>query len=207
MIGIDNGWAGAQDAYDYLWPFIGVQPAWGQVPDLGQRAGWALDFYPGATAPPPPPPATAAALINPSPGSVFASTTQTFSWSAGTGVTGLPVQCRFDRRRQQLLSGCDLSPSTLSATVTGLPNNGSTIWVRLSSQIDGAWQSTDYSFTAMDGTAAAPAAAASTAARRRGARQPDGRLSVHVDHPGLRVGRGHRRDGLPARCRIHHRHQ
>ncbi len=45
MIGIDNGWAGAQDAYDYLWPFIAVQPAFGSVPDLGQRAGWALDFY------------------------------------------------------------------------------------------------------------------------------------------------------------------
>jgi hypothetical protein len=45
MIGIENGWSGARDAYDYLWPFIAVQPASGSVPDLGQRAGWALDFY------------------------------------------------------------------------------------------------------------------------------------------------------------------
>ena len=28
MIGIDNGWFGAQDAYDYLWPFVGVDPIW-----------------------------------------------------------------------------------------------------------------------------------------------------------------------------------
>ena len=23
MIGVENGWSGAQAAYDYLWPFIG----------------------------------------------------------------------------------------------------------------------------------------------------------------------------------------
>ena len=58
MMGVEGGWAGAQAAYDYLWPFIGVQAYWGSVPDLGQRAGWALDFYPaaGSTPPPPPPP-------------------------------------------------------------------------------------------------------------------------------------------------------
>ena len=58
MIGVEGGWTGAQAAYDYLWPFIGVQPYWGSLPDLGQRAGWALDFYPaaGSTPGPPPPP-------------------------------------------------------------------------------------------------------------------------------------------------------
>jgi len=45
MIGIEAGWSGAQAAYDYLWPFIGVQPFWGALPDLAQRAGWALDAY------------------------------------------------------------------------------------------------------------------------------------------------------------------
>jgi hypothetical protein len=45
MMGIESGWTGAQAAYDYLWPFIGVDPVWGALPDLAQRAGWALDFY------------------------------------------------------------------------------------------------------------------------------------------------------------------
>ena len=45
MIGVQRGWPGAQAAYDYLWPILGVQPTWGAVPDLGERAGWALDFY------------------------------------------------------------------------------------------------------------------------------------------------------------------
>jgi hypothetical protein len=52
MMGVEAGWSGAQTAYDYLWPFIGVQAFWGALPDLAQRAGWALDFYPaGAGAP------------------------------------------------------------------------------------------------------------------------------------------------------------
>jgi hypothetical protein len=48
MMGVESGWTGARTAYDYLWPFIGVEPVWGALPDLAQRAGWALDFY-GAT--------------------------------------------------------------------------------------------------------------------------------------------------------------
>ena len=48
MMGVEAGWTGAQAAYDYLWPSIGVTPVWGALPDLAQRAGWALDFYPSA---------------------------------------------------------------------------------------------------------------------------------------------------------------
>jgi hypothetical protein len=46
MMGVEAGWTGAQAAYNYLWPFIGVTATWGALPDLAQRAGWALDFYP-----------------------------------------------------------------------------------------------------------------------------------------------------------------
>jgi hypothetical protein len=47
MIGIENGWPGAQAAYDYLWPIIGQAnsycPSGGpDVPDLACRAGWAI---------------------------------------------------------------------------------------------------------------------------------------------------------------------
>jgi hypothetical protein len=54
MIGIEAGWSGAQGAYDYLWPFIGVQPIWGSLPDLAQRAGWALGSYSDAATKLPP---------------------------------------------------------------------------------------------------------------------------------------------------------
>jgi hypothetical protein len=50
MMGVENGWSGAQGAYDYLWPFIGAAnthcPNGGpNIAYLACRAGWALDFY------------------------------------------------------------------------------------------------------------------------------------------------------------------
>ena len=44
MIGIENGWSGAQAAYDSLWPALDAWSSSGLLPDLAQRAGWALDF-------------------------------------------------------------------------------------------------------------------------------------------------------------------
>jgi hypothetical protein len=41
MIAVEQDWQGSLDAYDYLWPFIGVQPFFGDYPDLAVRAGWA----------------------------------------------------------------------------------------------------------------------------------------------------------------------
>ena len=52
MVGIERGWAGAQAAYDYLWPFIGVDSVSFPLSDLAQRAGWALDFASSASSPP-----------------------------------------------------------------------------------------------------------------------------------------------------------
>ncbi len=52
MIGVEEGWPGAEDAHDYLFQFIGIDvAACGNLgngddrPDLACRAGWALDFY------------------------------------------------------------------------------------------------------------------------------------------------------------------
>ncbi len=45
LIGIENGWKGAQEAYDYLWPLIGRDPFLCSdrcYADLELRAGWAL---------------------------------------------------------------------------------------------------------------------------------------------------------------------
>src|SRR3954452_5070812 len=66
MIGINNSWAGAQDSYDYLFPFIGVNKSACSIAfggdgsadrsDLACRAGWAINFYPDPVTPPPPPP-------------------------------------------------------------------------------------------------------------------------------------------------------
>lgn len=43
MIGVAQGWAGAQSAYDYLYQIIGVEPYVDGVSDLANRAGWAIE--------------------------------------------------------------------------------------------------------------------------------------------------------------------
>jgi hypothetical protein len=85
MMGVEDGWAGAQGAYDYLWPFIGT----GSPSDLAQRAGWAVDFYPGASSPPPPPPPPPAPLaISNAAASNVTSTSATISWTTNAAANG-----------------------------------------------------------------------------------------------------------------------
>jgi hypothetical protein len=145
MIGVTHGWFGAQDAYNYLWPFISVDPIW-PAPDLAMRAGWALDYYPGVTPAPPPPAPVPAALISPAPGSVLSSTVVTFSWSAGTGVTSYKLAVGTTQGGAEIYAG---TPGTnLVATVSGLPDDGRTVFVRLSSLVNGVWQTVDQSFVA-----------------------------------------------------------
>src|SRR3954470_635260 len=147
MMAVESGWAGAQAAYDYLWPFIGTTnsfcPSGGpDKPDLACRAGWALDFAGASgtvtTAP--------AQMIAPAAGSTLASSTQTFSWTAGTGVTSYRLDVGTTIGATNLYAGT--AGASLSAAVTGLPTTGGAVWARLSSNINGAWQSVDYSYTA-----------------------------------------------------------
>lgn len=157
MIGVEAGWPSAQSAYDYLWPFIAVNPTWGTLPDLAQRAGWALDFA-GAPAPPPPPPTPVPAdLLSPANGSTFTSAQQTFTWNAGTGVSAYRLDIG------TTVGGADIyssgSTSALSATASALPTDGRTLRARLSSSINGAWQYRDYSYTAVTSTPPPPVGA------------------------------------------------
>ena len=97
MIGVENGWFGAQDAYDYLWPFIGVDPIWGSAADLGQRAGWALDYYPSSA--PDPAPLVRAVLQSPAAGATLA-TTQVFTNGTPVPAPMVTVSTSAPRRRR-----------------------------------------------------------------------------------------------------------
>ncbi|MFZ5929370.1 MAG: hypothetical protein ACOYX1_18200 [Acidobacteriota bacterium] len=90
--------------------------------------------------------AVKAALTSPAPGSVLAGTSATFQWSAGQAVTRYFL---FVGRWQggNTIFSQDMGTS-LSATVSNLPADGSTVYVRLWSYIQGAWQFNDYVFTA-----------------------------------------------------------
>src|SRR5712691_2868189 len=144
MVGIENGWPGAQAAYDFLWPYIGVAPVW-PLPDLGQRAGWALDF--ASTTNPTPAPAQ---ITNPPPGSTLTSTSQIFNWNPGVGVTSYRLDVGTAPGAGNIYSSS--GGSSVSAFVSGLPTSG-TIWVRLtSSLVGGVDQHFDYSYTGGGGT-------------------------------------------------------
>jgi len=76
----------------------------------------------------------------------FTSSTVTFSWNAGTGVSQYWLYVGPTQGGNQLH---DQDRGTnQSATVTGLPTNGSTIHVRLWSKIGANWPYVDYTYRA-----------------------------------------------------------
>jgi hypothetical protein len=164
MIAVEAGWPLAQSAYDYLWPFVGVNATWGSLPDLAQRAGWALDFA-GAPPPPPPPPTPVPAeMTSPANASTLTSSQQTFAWSAGTAVSAYRLDIG------TAAGGSDIyttgSTTARSATASGLPTDGRTLRARLSSSIDGSWQFRDYAFTAFTSVPPPPPAAGAPVVNR-----------------------------------------
>jgi hypothetical protein len=74
------------------------------------------------------------------------ASTVTFQWTGGTGVTDYWLAVG------TTVGGANLfnqdRGTSLSATVAGLPTNGSTLYVRLFSLINGLWQYNDYTYTA-----------------------------------------------------------
>jgi hypothetical protein len=98
---------------------------------------------------------TLAAMSNPAPGSTLSGSAVTFTWSAGTGATAYWLDVGTVQGQGNIFAS-QLASSVLSQTVSGIPSNGSTIYVRLWSQLNGAWQYNDYTYTvANPGTLAA----------------------------------------------------
>jgi CSLREA domain-containing protein len=85
-----------------------------------------------------------ATLTSPAPGSTITSSSATFQWSAGAGVTNYILNLgSTGPGSHDLYTGA--STTATSANVTGLPTNGLPIYVRLFSQFNGSWaQYNDY---------------------------------------------------------------
>lgn len=90
-----------------------------------------------------------ATMTSPTPGSTFSSSTVTFNWSTGSGVTEyfLYVGTAFGGND---IYGWSLAMGR-SATVSGIPTDGRTIYVRLWSKLGGTWDFVDYQYTAFRG--------------------------------------------------------
>jgi sugar lactone lactonase YvrE len=92
--------------------------------------------------------AVKAVLTTPTPGSTLTGTSATFSWIAGGGVT--TYEFRLGTTGPGSKDVYNPTGSVTSALTTGLvsniPANGQTLYARLYSWINGAWQYTDYTY-------------------------------------------------------------
>jgi hypothetical protein len=89
-------------------------------------------------------------LISPTPNSTLSSSSATFQWnsSGATGLTGYSLAIGNFLGGATIYNSGILSSTITSRTVTGLPLNGSTIYVRLSYRLNISWYNKDYSFQA-----------------------------------------------------------
>ena len=91
-----------------------------------------------------------AVLTTPVPGSTLPGASVTFGWTPGIGVTQYFLYLGSALGTNDLFGQ---SQTSLSVTVSGLPTDGRTIYVRLWSLLAGIWRFNDYTYTAAGGGA------------------------------------------------------
>jgi len=91
----------------------------------------------------------AAALTTPTPNTTtpLTGTSVTFTWTPGNVATAFEFWAGTLGPGSTNLYNSNETGAT-SATVTDLPSNGSTVYVRLYSLINGVWQYTNYTYIA-----------------------------------------------------------
>jgi Pro-kumamolisin, activation domain/Bacterial Ig-like domain (group 3) len=97
----------------------------------------------------------AATLTTPTPASALTATTVTFSWTPATPPTNYWIDMGSSAGGNSYEQSGSLPSSQTSITVSGLPSDGSTIYVTLYSYIGGNWVSSSYTYTALSGSSAA----------------------------------------------------
>jgi len=87
-----------------------------------------------------------AALTSPIPGTTLPGSSVTFTWSAGFGVTAYQFWLGTTGIGSSNLYNSGVTTAT-SASVTGLPTNGQTVYAQLGSLLGGVWQYANYTYT------------------------------------------------------------
>jgi hypothetical protein len=90
---------------------------------------------------------TKAVLTSPSAGSTLPSGTVTFRWTASTGALQYYFYLGTSQGSNNIFSRSFTASST-SLAMTGLPEDGRTLWVRLWTRTNNGWQYNDYWFRA-----------------------------------------------------------
>jgi parallel beta-helix repeat protein len=89
------------------------------------------------------------ALLTPSAGSTLPGSTASFTWTAnGAALTDWSLRIGTKQGDSSLYNSGNLPSGTLARTASGIPTNGTTVWVRLQWRYtNGAWSSTDVQYT------------------------------------------------------------
>ncbi len=88
-----------------------------------------------------------AVMQTPVPNSILSGSSVAFTWSAGTSASAYWIDAGSTVGAHDYYSSGNLG-NVLTATVNGLPMDGSTVYVTLYSLIDASWQSNAYTYTA-----------------------------------------------------------
>jgi hypothetical protein len=102
---------------------------------------------------------TKAAITSPTPGSTLTSSTVTFTWTAATGATTYALNLGSTGANSSNLYNSG-HITTTTATATGLPTNGETVYAELWAYVNNAWVTTNYTYTAENKSAAITSPAA-----------------------------------------------
>src|SRR5258708_14498178 len=84
-------------------------------------------------------------MASPANGSTFTSTSVTFNWNAGSGVSQYYLYVGSSFQSAEIFNNYIFNGTQ---TVTGIPGDGRTIYVTLWSLINGGWQANNYTFKA-----------------------------------------------------------
>ena len=86
-------------------------------------------------------------ITSPTPGSTLSGTSVTFTWSAGAGATGYWIDAGSTPGGNQYFQSGNIG-NVLTKTVTGLPSDGSTVYVTLYTLVGGNWLNNQYTYIA-----------------------------------------------------------
>jgi List-Bact-rpt repeat protein/Big-like domain-containing protein/uncharacterized protein DUF11 len=90
-------------------------------------------------------------LTTPMPGSMLTSATVTFAWTANAGASAYWLDVGSTPGGDQYSQSGNLG-NVLTTTVSGLPTDGSTIYVTLYSLVGSVWGGSSYTYTALNAT-------------------------------------------------------
>jgi hypothetical protein len=92
-------------------------------------------------------------IYSPANNTTLTSALAVFTWFGYPGATAYWLDVGKEQGGNEYYQSGSLSSSTTSQTVSSLPSDGSSIWARWYYLVGGNWQSTDYTYTALGGSA------------------------------------------------------